>query len=54
LAELDQLKKWADSVMNNGERMSASIAKMRGDLAKEVESLDRQVDGLKAYTALAA
>lgn len=54
LAELDQLKKWADSVMNNGERMSASVAKMRGDLAKEVEALDRQVDGLKAYTALAA
>jgi hypothetical protein len=54
LGELDQLKKWADSVMNNGERMSASVAKMRGDLAKEVEALDRQVSGLKVYAAMAA
>ena len=54
LGELDQLKTWADTVKNNGEKMSASVARMRADLAKEVEALDRQVNGLKNYAALAA
>jgi uncharacterized protein Smg (DUF494 family) len=54
LGELDQLKTWAETVKNNGEKMSASVARMRADLAKEVEALDRQVNGLKNYAALAA
>jgi len=48
LEHLDQIKTWAETVKSNGEKMSDRAGKMRADLAKEVETLDRQVNGLKA------
>ena len=54
LEHLDQIKTWAETVRNNGEKVVERAAKMRADLAKEVEALDRQVNGLKVHTAIAA
>jgi hypothetical protein len=54
LEHLDQIKTWAETVRNNGEKVVERAAKMRADLAKEVEALDRQVNGLKIHTAMAA
>jgi hypothetical protein len=47
LEHLDQIKIWAETVKTNGEKMADRAGKMRADLAKQVESLDRQVNGLK-------
>jgi hypothetical protein len=54
LEHLDQIRVWAETVRSNGEKVVERAAKMRADLAKEVEALDRQVNGLKTSGALAA
>jgi hypothetical protein len=54
LEHLDQIKIWAETVRNNGEKVVERAAKMRSDLAKEVDALDRQVNGLKSTGARAA
>ena len=54
LEHLDQIKIWAETVRSNGEKVVERAAKMRSDLAKEVDSLDRQVNGLKTTGARAA
>ncbi|MEQ1947398.1 MAG: hypothetical protein ABL995_09420 [Bryobacteraceae bacterium] len=54
LEHLDQIKIWAETVRSNGEKVVERAAKMRSDLAKEVDALDRQVSGLKTTGARAA
>jgi hypothetical protein len=47
LEHLDQIRTWAETVKNNGEKMADRAGRMRADLAREVDALDRQVSGLK-------
>ena len=47
LDHLDQIKTWAETVKNNGDKIADRAGRMRADLAKEIESLDRHVPGLK-------
>ncbi|MCZ2074599.1 MAG: hypothetical protein LC130_06305 [Bryobacterales bacterium] len=47
LDHLDQIKTWAETVKNNGEKIADRAGRMRGDLAKEIESLDRHAQALK-------
>ncbi len=54
LDHLDQIKTWAETVKSNGEKVADRAMRMRADLAKEIEALDRQVNGLKTGTARAA
>jgi hypothetical protein len=54
LEHLDQIKVWAETVRSNGDKVVERAAKMRADLAREVEALDRQVNGLKTSGARAA
>ncbi len=54
LAHLDQIKTWAETVRTNGEKVVERVVKMRTDLSKEVEALDRQLSGLKTGMARAA
>jgi len=51
LEHLDQIRTWAETVKNNGEKMADRAGRMRADLAREVEALDRQVSGLKTSGA---
>lgn len=51
---LDQIKVWAETVRNNGDKVAERAARMRDDLAREVEALDRQVNGLKVGRLQAA
>ena len=39
LEHLDQIKTWAETVKNNGEKMADRAGRMRADLAREVEAL---------------
>ena len=48
LDHLDQIKTWAETIKNNGEKIADRACRMRSDLAKEVENLDRQILELKA------
>jgi hypothetical protein len=53
LEHLDQIKTWAETIKNNGEKIADRACRMRSDLAKEVEHLDRQIlelntNGVKA------
>ena len=54
LDHLDQIKTWADTVRNNGEKIADRAARLRTDLAKEIEALEFQVNGLKNTAARAA
>jgi len=36
LDHLDQIKTWAETVKNNGEKIADRAGRMRGDLAKEI------------------
>jgi hypothetical protein len=47
LDHLEQIKTWAETVKNNGENIADRARRMRADLAKEIESLDRHVQALK-------
>lgn len=44
---LDQIRIWAETVRSNGDKVAERAARMRDDLAREVEALDRQISGLK-------
>jgi hypothetical protein len=54
LTHLDQIKTWAETVKTNGEKVVERVVKMRAELTKEVEALDRQLSGLKTGMARAA
>ena len=54
LTHLDQIRTWAETVRTNGEKVVERVVKMRTDLSKEVEALDRQLSGLKTGMARAA
>lgn len=54
LDHLDQIKTWAETVRNNGEKIADRASRLRTDLAKEVEVLEFQVNGLKNTAAEAA
>lgn len=45
---LDELKRMAETVKGHGEKILDRAVRMRADLAKEVERLDRQIGALKA------
>ncbi|MFL6449735.1 MAG: hypothetical protein ACJ746_18945 [Bryobacteraceae bacterium] len=47
LKHLDDIKTWAETVRNNGERIAGSAGRMRADLAKEIQTLDDQVTALR-------
>jgi len=47
IENLDQIKTWAETVKNNGEKIADRAARMRGSLTEEVEELDRQLAALK-------
>jgi hypothetical protein len=51
LDHLDQIKIWAETVKSNGDKVAERAGRMRADLAREVEALDRQVSGLKTNGA---
>jgi hypothetical protein len=51
LEHLDQIKTWADTVKSNGEKIADRAIRMRADLGKEVETLDRYVTELKTNGA---
>lgn len=48
LEHLDQIKTWAETVKNNGEKIADRAGRMRADLSREVEALDSHVMELKA------
>ena len=54
IEHLDQIKTWAETARSSGEKVIDRATRMRSDLAREVESLDRQVNGLKTMGAKAA
>ncbi|MCL4851247.1 MAG: hypothetical protein KJZ78_07660 [Bryobacteraceae bacterium] len=54
LAHLDDIRKWAQTVRNNGDNIASRAERMREDLAKEIDVLDCQVNGLKTSGARAA
>jgi hypothetical protein len=47
LAYLEEIKKQAETIQSNGEKIVIRAAKMRDDVAKEVERLDEQIAALK-------
>jgi hypothetical protein len=51
LDHLDQIKIWAETVKSNGDKVAERAGRMRADLAREVEALDRHVSGLKTNGA---
>jgi hypothetical protein len=53
LGHLDQIKTWAETARNSGEKIADRADRMRADLAKEVEALDTQIMGLKTNGAKA-
>lgn len=54
LDNLEQIKIWAETVRSNGEKVVDRATRMRADLSKEIEALDRQVNGLRTCVAQAA
>ncbi len=54
LAHLDDIRKWAQTVRNNGDNIASRAERMRDELAKEIDVLDRHVNGLKSSGARAA
>ncbi len=54
LAHLDDIRKWAQTVRNNGDNIASRAERMRDELTKEIDVLDRQVNGLKTSGARAA
>jgi hypothetical protein len=51
---LDQIKTWSETIKGNGEKIADRVGKMKLELAKEVERLDREVGNLKSSTDVAA
>ncbi len=47
LGYLNEIKTWAETVKSNGDKIADRAGRMRTDLAKEIESLDRHVQALK-------
>jgi hypothetical protein len=47
LEYLGQIKTWADTVKNNGERISERAGKLQDALKEQVESLNKQIHALK-------
>jgi hypothetical protein len=54
LAHLDDIRKWAQTVRNNGDNIASRAERMRDELAKEIDVLDRHVNGLKTSGERAA
>jgi len=54
LAHLDDIRKWAQTVRNNGDNIASRAERMRDELAKEIDVLDRHVNSLKSSGARAA
>lgn len=54
IEHLDQIKVWAETVRSNGDKVAERAGKMRSDLTREVEALDRQINGLKGFGLRAA
>jgi hypothetical protein len=50
LEDLGQIKTWADTVMNNGEKISKRAGKLQEELSKQVETLNSQITALKSST----
>ncbi len=53
LDHLEQIKTWAETVKSNGDKIADRAGRMRTDLTKEIESLDRHVRALKTDAAQA-
>jgi hypothetical protein len=51
LAHLDQIKTWAETIKSNGDKISDRAGRMNADLAREIESLDHNVQALKTSGA---
>jgi hypothetical protein len=47
LDHLEHIKTWAETVRSNGDKIADRAGRMRGDLEKEIESLDQHVQALK-------
>jgi biotin operon repressor len=45
---LCEIKTWAETVKSNGDKIAERAGRMRTDLAKEIESLDRHIQAMKA------
>src|SRR5579884_3851120 len=52
LAHLDDMRKWAQTVRNNGDNIASRAERMRDELAKEIDVLDRHVNSLKSSRAM--
>lgn len=44
---LDQIKTWSETIRGHGDKIADRVGKMKDDLVKEVERLDREVGALK-------
>jgi hypothetical protein len=44
---LCEIKTWAETVKSNGDKIADRAGRMRTDLAKEIESLDRHIQAMK-------
>jgi hypothetical protein len=47
LGYLCEIKTWAETVKSNGDKIADRAGRMRTDLAKEIESLDRHIQAMK-------
>ena len=54
LAQLDEIRKWAETAKSSGNKIADQATRMRDDLKKDVEALDRQVNGLRMALPMAA
>jgi hypothetical protein len=51
---LDQIKTWSETIKGHGEKIADRVGKMKAELVKEVERLDREVGNLKNCPAESA
>lgn len=54
LNNLDQIKTWAETIRTNGDKIADRAGRMKTELAKEVEALDRHVMALKTTSGAKA
>lgn len=51
IQHLDQIKTWSDTVRGHGEKIGERVAKMKTELAAQVEELDRELRVLRDHSA---
>jgi hypothetical protein len=46
LQHLDQIKTWSETIRGHGEKIAERTGKMRMELVREIEMLDRELEAL--------